>query len=65
MANMSGTRKGLCRDCFYWHSQSGLAPVTECRKNAPIATDRMVCRTALWPTTSPEDWCGEFKAGTA
>jgi len=40
----------VCASCLYWSEP-------ECRRHAPRPEDG---RNALWPSTHPNDWCGEW-----
>ena len=55
-----------CNDCAFW--DSGHDPEAGvCRKKAPVASALDinmkvigVTSPAIWPLTSPSDWCGDF-----
>jgi len=42
-----------CRNCSVWDEESGT-----CHANAPVLVDDDMI--AIWPKTTPDDWCGDF-----
>ena len=45
-----------CDECKYW---SGLGTKDgRCKRMPPAVRDTL---GRMWPITSPDDWCGEFK----
>lgn len=58
------SKMAKCRNCrFYHHGES------ECRRRAPSHTLAYTIGEApeaysyIWPTTSDDDWCGDFERG--
>lgn len=50
-----------CDECLFWEAIGNSSGAGECRIHAPIATGGMMTAIeTVWPTTSPEQWCGEF-----
>lgn len=58
------TTTKACAACAYW--KSGITGEGECRRNAPqlitFEIDDEVKVESRFPTTSGEDWCGDFEA---
>jgi len=57
--------KPLCKDCRYWNQRGHIQgnAIGECRrytKKVIILKDGKFF--SIWPTTTEQDWCGEFKA---
>ena len=66
-----------CKDCKFWHFQEkedikfpDLPTITifngECRRKSPAFmagqfTDELEWAQGVWPDTTGDDWCGEFK----
>jgi len=44
----------MCANCLYWREP-------ECRRHAPHPENGS---HALWPSTCPQDWCGEWVSYT-
>ena len=56
---MSGTRYH-CETCAWWAANvSTDSAHAECRKRAPIRLTNG--RSARWPVTGFDDWCGEWR----
>lgn len=53
---------GYCSACIYWHPLTDTTK-GECRYNAPARPAERQ-GPALWPRVRPNDWCGQFIAGT-
>ena len=51
---MSNTEQ--CSNCRFWDDE--MCGVGMCRRHAPAAGS---CRTATWPRSRPDDWCGEHE----
>ena len=53
-----------CVNCVYWDRHSPAEG--KCRRHAPVAAlcprNRESDSTAVWPSTLPEDWCGEWQS---
>jgi hypothetical protein len=49
-----------CSKCWYWDKDKESENMGECRANPPI---RLLIQEqmGLWPVTSGEEWCGNFK----
>jgi nitrate reductase cytochrome c-type subunit len=45
------TESQRCFSCHYWRRY-------QCRKNAPTIDEN---KFALWPSSSQDNWCGEWK----
>jgi len=55
-----------CEKCSYWHTTSQPAGglhcrIGQCRRFHPMIVGEREFRSAEFPETSHEDWCGEFK----
>ena len=47
-----------CKDCRYWDGDPDRDGV--CRRRSPAVFDAEK-DWAVWPVTSPSDWCGDLK----
>lgn len=53
-----------CPDCAYWLEEPG-EDFGECRRYAPRPVTGDVTKTVpYWPTTTSDEWCGEFRPAT-
>lgn len=59
---MDGTRNGSCSTCFFWKPINPFPNPTLglCRRHAPRPEGNQTANGWGWPSTSPEDWCGEY-----
>ncbi len=56
---MGMTEHASCRTCRYWHGFKHTNYSTGwCRKDAPKIVGTY--KERQWPTTSPDDWCGQY-----
>lgn len=57
-----------CRECQFWDGGANPDEADEglCRRTPPQLGPVVELKAfAVWPTTDPDDWCGEFKANHA
>lgn len=53
-----------CKGCLFWHSPDD-GSAGECRRRTPLPWTKPeesedYTRTAWWPNTAPDDWCGDW-----
>ena len=62
---MSKRGKIRCDECVYWGnprpSKSTRGAMGDCHFSPPRNEDRFVPGYAIWPVTTEDDWCGQFK----
>ncbi len=53
-----------CKICKYWKGDKDKRgkdmEIGQCRINPPTVVNS-VLHNAMWPTSRPDDWCGQFK----
>lgn len=59
--NQTEIRNDFCKNCKFWARTSALAG--ECRRHTPLNHVGNVAYH-LWPSTSPDNWCGEFQSNS-
>jgi hypothetical protein len=51
-----------CGRCRFWAEPPEGVRIGHCRIQRPVASTAVgAFRTAVWPETYPQDWCGEFE----
>ena len=63
MQTSTESKTAACGKCQYWEAK---AEAGECRRHAPqtvvLDLDDGVKFESRFPTTSSDDWCGDFEA---
>ena len=57
---MSDNKRVECSGCKHWQANKSTDRHGECRRYAPmIHVQSKSTPSRQWPTTKPDDWCGE------
>ena len=51
--------KETCSTCMFWKQVERYKDRGECRRHGPRPSARSFW--TAWPTTLPEDWCGDYE----